>query len=574
MKRAPFWPFVLAAVLMVALTSVGVTLAGPPVPPPVPTPPPPRQPLRPNPFPGNNPNGQDITGAGLTVVPTGQISYQGKLLQNGVPYDGNIDITFRLYTQATGGTAFWEETRNVAVSEGLFNVMLGAVTPMADAQEFYGQVWLGIQPAGTSAELTPRQPLSAVGYAKNLLPGATMIDPGLSGYETSFYVQSHNHPAIYGASDTDIAITGETTYTDTDAIAGYSWRGGSGVYGYGEQNGTGIYGVGVGTGGLFGGGTGVYGEGSGGFFSAGVAGFGETWGVFGTGPFGVYGIGDGYGVFGSTTTTDTFGVAGSTSGNEESHGVYGTNTGDTISCGVNDTDCGSGVYGTAPYNSYASFFYGQTLNAIHAIQGNNNYYALWAHSLIAPNGYGIYTDGESRFDGYVTFAGGKSGYVVDIARNGGTEALERGDVVVIAGYEAPVVGNIPVIVVARATEANATGVVGVVDVLYEPCDRSQPELLSGGGCGGFREDVTTIQPGQYMGVVTLGAYAYLKVDASNGPIRPGDLLATSATAGYAAKAPLLTVEGVSFHAPGTIIGKALGALDKGTGIIPVFVSAR
>jgi len=146
--------------------------------------------------------------------------------------------------------------------------------------------------------------------------------------------------------------------------------------------------------------------------------------------------------------------------------------------------------------------------------------------------------------------------------------------VVISGYDTAVVGNIPVIVVTKATEANATGVVGVVDVLYVPCERTQEEVLSGQACGGFDTSVTTIQPGQYLAVVTLGAYGYLKVDASGGPIRPGDLLAASATAGYAAKAPLLTVEGVSFHAPGTIIGKALGDLDKGTGVIPVFVSAR
>ena len=574
MKRARFWLFVLVAVLVVALTSVGVTLAGPPTPSTPPPPAPPRQPTGPQ---GNfnQPAGASVE-AGIQATPMELMNYQGKLLQDGSPYNGNIAITFRLYKQESGGTAFWEETQTVSVSDGLFNATLH-ISPTADAQEFYQQVWLGIQPAGASAELTPRQPLGAVGYAMNLLPGATMVDPGLPGYWTSFFVYSHNHPAIYGFSDSDIAITGEATYTDTSAIEGHSYgAGGQGIYGYAEKNGTGLYGVGVGTGGFWAGGIGVYGEGTNGFFSTGVYGKGDTWGVFGTGAYGVTGVGDSYGVYGSTTATDTVGVYGTTSGNEEGHGVYGRNTGNTISCPSSDTDCGSGVYGTdsSTGQAYASFFYGQRLNAIHAIQGDNTYYALWAHSLIAPNGAGIYTDGESRFDDYVTFSAGKSGYVVDIARNGGTEALERGDVVVITGYEAAVVGNVPVIVVAKATEANATGVVGVVDVLYEPCDRTEEELLSGEACGGFREDVTIIQPGQYLAVVTLGAYAYLKVDASGGPIRPGDLLSASSTAGYAARAPLLTVEGVSFHAPGTIIGKALGSLDKGTGVIPVFVSSR
>ncbi len=565
MRHARVWFPVLVSALIVALISVGVTLAGGPPIPPDATPPPPQQPRLPERHPGNAPTGQEMTGAGLTVVPTGQISYQGKLLQNGTPYNGNINITFRLYKQASGGTAFWEETQNVAVSNGLFNVMLGAVNPMADAQEFYEQVWLGIQPAGASAELTPRQPLSTVGYAMNLLPGATMVDPGLTGYWTSFYVESHNHPAIYGFSDTDIAITGETSYTDTSAIAGhsYGWAG-TGVYGYAVQNGTGVYGYGEGTGGIFAGGTGVYGEGRNGLFSVGVYGEGDSWGVLGTGF---------YGVEGNSTVTESVGVYGTSSGSDAS-GVYGDMTGDVPSCPWGDTRCGAGVYGTASGDAYGSFFYGENRSSIIAVVAPGTYYGLWVNTLASPDGDGIWTDGESQFLDYVTFSGGKSGYVVDIARNGGTEPLERGDVVVISGYDDPVVGNIPVIVVAKATEANATGVVGVVDVLYVPCDRPQEELQAGEVCGGFEESVTTIQPGQYLAVVTLGAYGYIKVDASGGPIRPGDLLAASSIAGYAARAPLLTVEGVSFHAPGTIIGKALGGLDKGTGLIPVFVSAR
>ncbi|MGC9025409.1 MAG: hypothetical protein ACP5NB_11400, partial [Chloroflexia bacterium] len=559
MKRTRSWLLVLVAALVVALTSVGVTLAGPPAPSTPPPPAPPRQPSGPG-LQGNfNQPADTSVESGIQATPMGLMSYQGKLLQNGSPYNGNIDITFRLYKQATGGTAFWEETQTVSVSDGLFNVMLGAVNPMADAQEFYEQVWLGIQPAGASSELTPRQPLGAVGYANNLLPGATMVDPGLSGYWASFYVWTTDHPAIYGGSATDVGVIGETHYTDTSAIEGYSYGpGGQGVYGYAGHNGTGVHGYGEGDGG-WAGGTGVYGEGTNGLFSAGVFGRGGTWGVFGTGDLGVAGSGDVYGVFGSTTATDTVGVYGTTSGADKAHGVYGEDTGDAGACSAADTDCGSGVYGTASGDAYASFFYGENRCAVLAKNADITYYTIFARTLGAPNGAGIWTDGESRFEDYVTFAGGKSGYVVDIARNGGTEVLERGDVVVISGYDAPVVGNVPVIVVSKATEANATGVVGVVDVLYEPCDKPQEELRDGQACGGFREDVTTVQPGQYLAVVTLGAYGYLKVDASGGPIRPGDLLSASPMAGYAARAPLLTVEGVSFHAPGTIIGKALGS---------------
>jgi hypothetical protein len=60
----------------------------------------------------------------------------------------------------------------------------------------------------------------------------------------------------------------------------------------------------------------------------------------------------------------------------------------------------------------------------------------------------------------------------------------------------------------------------------------------------------------------------VKVDATFGAIRAGDLLTTSTTAGYAMK--------VSDKAAaiGAIIGKALGNLEIGTGTIPVLVMAK
>ena len=46
---------------------------------------------------------------------------------------------------------------------------------------------------------------------------------------------------------------------------------------------------------------------------------------------------------------------------------------------------------------------------------------------------------------------------------------------------------------------------------------------------------TQVQPGQIGGMVTLGAYAYCKVDADIAPIEVGDLLTTSPTKGHAQK---------------------------------------
>ena len=65
-----------------------------------------------------------------------------------------------------------------------------------------------------------------------------------------------------------------------------------------------------------------------------------------------------------------------------------------------------------------------------------------------------------------------------------------------------------------------------------------------------------------------------KVVDENGPIKRGDLLTTSSTPGHAMRAGYVTLEGHKTHRPGTIIGKALGTLESGTGVIEVFVTSR
>jgi hypothetical protein len=68
--------------------------------------------------------------------------------------------------------------------------------------------------------------------------------------------------------------------------------------------------------------------------------------------------------------------------------------------------------------------------------------------------------------------------------------------------------------------------------------------------------------------VALVGKVYCKADAEYSPIEVGDLLTTSSTPGYAMKAndPL--------KAFGAIIGKALGSLSSGRGLIPILVTLQ
>ena len=66
----------------------------------------------------------------------------------------------------------------------------------------------------------------------------------------------------------------------------------------------------------------------------------------------------------------------------------------------------------------------------------------------------------------------------------------------------------------------------------------------------------------------------VRVDATLGPIKVGDLLVTSDREGVAMKSEPVVVGGRKMHAPGTIIGKALEPLASGTGEILVLLSLQ
>jgi hypothetical protein len=93
--------------------------------------------------------------------------------------------------------------------------------------------------------------------------------------------------------------------------------------------------------------------------------------------------------------------------------------------------------------------------------------------------------------------------------------------------------------------------------------------------------VISEQPGVLLGeggegkvkVATTGRVK-VKVDATRGPIRIGDLLVTSDREGVAMKSEPLLVQGRRIHAPGTIIGKALQALESGVSEIQVLLSLQ
>ncbi len=100
---------------------------------------------------------------GLAQVPN-VISYQGVLTdQAGNPLaDGDYTLTFRLYEQASGGSAVWMESKIVHLQEGVFNTDLG--TSYALQLPFDRSYWLSTS-VGGGTELSPRARLTSAPYS-------------------------------------------------------------------------------------------------------------------------------------------------------------------------------------------------------------------------------------------------------------------------------------------------------------------------------------------------------------------------------------------------------------------------
>jgi hypothetical protein len=82
------------------------------------------------------------------------------------------------------------------------------------------------------------------------------------------------------------------------------------------------------------------------------------------------------------------------------------------------------------------------------------------------------------------------------------------------------------------------------------------------------------EPGPGKVLVAQSGRVRVKADARYGAIRPGDLLVTSPTAGHAMRSRPISIGGHTVHRPGTVIGKALEGLRKGSGEILVLLTLQ
>ena len=172
--------------------------------------------------------------------------------------------------------------------------------------------------------------------------------------------------------------------------------------------------------------------------------------------------------------------------------------------------------------------------------------------------HALYVDGKARITGELI-----TNHLVDVFINASGQRLRTGDVVKLKGTPIPrfrgLNNTAPVAEVTLADQENDIRVIGIVNGEAIP-DSDTPDARV------HPEDPTFIEDGGELFLVTLGAFAHCKVDATEAPIEVGDLLTSSNNPGHAKKAtnPKL----------GSIIGKALEPLNQGTGYIAVFVNIQ
>jgi hypothetical protein len=533
-------------------------------------------------------------------VPPDVVNFQGYLADSaGTGITGTLEMYFRIYPVATGGVGsdpLWDETQQVDVENGVFNVLLGSVMPIPSSVfTAPGNRWLEIKVEGETME--PRTQIGSVGYA---FSAASDGDWKIAGEKLISNVSGNVGIGTLTPDSGKLEVVADSGYAvyamgETYGIYGGNSTGAFGALGFDEAGVYAAYTIDDQTHAAL-----LAGEWAG-AYCAHLEDGNSNAGLLGTDDYGAVGqhdeghlgaLGaDSFGVYGSCAYTGATpigcGVRGEhgsgTYGQLGSHstGVYGKNASSgnwgslgsnsfgvkgfsSSGQGVNGTsDSGYGVYGYQNDNDTYGALGG--VNGVYGTHDNGNYgylggenYSLYAYN---PNTskYG-YIGGPfyaGYFYGYVRVTGGNLEVPV-LEIYGGSDLSER--------FEVRETDLSPEPGMLVSIDPDHTGNLVVSTEAY---DKRVAGVISGAG---------DIETGMLMGQegsaadgehpVALSGRVYCKADASFGPIEPGDLLTTSDTPGHAMKA----TDADRSH--GTVIGKAMSSLEEGQGLVLVLVNLQ
>ena len=478
--------------------------------------------------------------------------YQGRLTSGTNPADGSYDLTFAVFNVLSGVGQVGPTLTNTptAVSNGMFTVTLDFGPGVFDGADLWLEIGVCTNGGGAYTMLSPRQALTPTPYAIHAGNAGTLGGQAATAYVTragdtmTGTLQINRSGSGVGLFVGDRTPFGQALFeTDLTAPATHAFF---------AENGNRVFSVEAGGVGFFKGNLSLGGNanitGSASVFADASIGnnlsvdgnfyMGST--IFGSsGEVRIYGPR----VFpdfaterfkitagGSVTIKAGAGIGVSASGGDK--GVYGitTNAGPTHAgvFGENSAIGGTAVVGNALNINSAGVAGVADGAGSTGVYGRGN---LWAG----------YFDGAVRVN-CLTIAGG-----CDVAEpfQMSTREIPKGAVVVIDDENA---GQLKLS--DRAYDPRVAGIVSGANGINSGISLHQEGVLEGGQN------------------VALTGRVYVQADASQGAIKPGDLLTTSNTPGHAMK--------VTDHtkSQGAILGKAMSSLKEGKGMVLVLVTLQ
>ncbi len=543
----------------------------------------------------------------LTVLPVGvaatesSFTYQGQLKEGTAPVTDTCDFQFKLWNAVTGGQqqGMTETASGVEVHNGLFSAQLDFGVAVFNGEARWLQVLVRCS-AGSNfyTTLAPREPITAAPYSVHtrgihvdgagnvgigtLAPGARLevADTRASARLTS----SGSTGSLLDLRNTnkDPSSLGTIAFghlSATIAKIEYTWSGmdfgaarstwmrltPQGKVGIGTltpaaklevkttgqtsvrgiSNWIGVFGAHEGSGTF----PGVWGETN-----------STSSGASAIRGFATAGSGASYGVFGRSSSIN--GV-----------GVYATNNADgtairAVGNGAGRDRATLRVENTQPNSGMAAYIKSQGSWATMHVENNSTGEVLW---LQRDNSDGPFIVAHNADTGRHVFSVSEHGYtkVAVMEITGGADLSEGFDVSSIQnspdqGKDAAPITPQPGMVVSIDPDRP-----GKLMIASEPYDSTVAGIISGAGGvqSGMRMGHSgTLADGDHP--VALSGRVYCLCDASSGAIRPGDLLTTSSRPGHAMKVTDRS------RAGGAVIGKAMTALEKDTGLVLVLVSLQ
>lgn len=140
-----------------------------------------------------------------------EVVHQGRLFDvSGNPQNGTLDITFRIYSAASGGAPLWTEFHTVVTNDGYYALELGSVVDLSD-QLFTGATQYLSMEIGGGDESTQRGPILSVPYAVS----AGTLSTGGDG--ASVQTASRTCKTLHSAYP---SLVSDTYYIDPDGFGG------------------------------------------------------------------------------------------------------------------------------------------------------------------------------------------------------------------------------------------------------------------------------------------------------------------------------------------------------------------